>query len=70
MLTMTVDRPPSVTLTSSGEPGVTFDVGGSIVLTSSTADGTLHGHDERHRRLSVTHARAARANFPIMVDRK
>jgi uncharacterized protein DUF4402 len=42
-LTMTVDAPPNVTLTSSGEPGVNFDVGGSVALSSTTADGTYTG---------------------------
>jgi len=40
---MTLDAPPSITLTSSGEPGLNFDVGGSIVLSSTTADGTYTG---------------------------
>ena len=42
-LTMTIDAPPSVTLTSSGEPGTNFDLGGSIVLSSATAEGTYTG---------------------------
>jgi spore coat protein U-like protein len=42
-LTMAVDKPASVTLTSSGEPGVNFDIGGSVTLSSSTADGTYAG---------------------------
>ena len=42
-LTMVVDKPASVTLTSSGEPGVNFDVGGSLTLSSSTADGDYTG---------------------------
>lgn len=43
ILTMVVDAPASVTLTSSGEPGVNFDVGGSITLSSSAADGDYVG---------------------------
>ena len=42
-LTMTVDSPGTVTLTSSGQPGTDFDVGGSIALSSTTADGTYSG---------------------------
>jgi hypothetical protein len=42
-LTMVVDKPDSITLTSSGQPGVEFDVGGSITLSSSTADGDYTG---------------------------
>lgn len=42
-LTLVADAPASVTLTSSGEPGVNFDIGGSITLSSATADGTYTG---------------------------
>jgi hypothetical protein len=42
-LTMTLDAPPNVTLTSSGEPGLNFNVGGSIVISSTTADGPYTG---------------------------
>jgi hypothetical protein len=42
-LTMVLDSPASVTLTSSGQPGVNFNVGGSVTLSSSTADGTYTG---------------------------
>jgi spore coat protein U-like protein len=42
-LTVVLDAPPNVTLTSSGEPGVNFNVGGSVVLSSTTADGTYTG---------------------------
>ena len=42
-LTLVADAPASITLTSSGEPGVNFDIGGSITLSSSTADGTYTG---------------------------
>jgi spore coat protein U-like protein len=42
-LTLTVDRPSTVTLTSSGIPGVDFSLGGSISLSSTTSDGTYAG---------------------------
>ena len=42
-LTLIVDSPAQVTLTSSGEPGVTFAIGGSITLNSTTATGTYSG---------------------------
>jgi hypothetical protein len=42
-LTMTVDSPGQLLLTSSGEPGVTFNLGGSITLNSTTASGTYSG---------------------------
>jgi hypothetical protein len=42
-LTMTVDNPGTVTLTSSGQPGNTFDLGGTIVLDSTTPTGTYQG---------------------------
>jgi hypothetical protein len=42
-LTMTVDNPGTVTLTSSGQPGNNFDLGGTIVLDSTTATGTYRG---------------------------
>jgi hypothetical protein len=42
-LTLTVDRPSTVTLTSSGIPGVDFSLGGSISLSSTTTDGTYAG---------------------------
>ena len=42
-LTLVADTPASVTLTSSGEPGLTWDIGGSITLNSATADGTYTG---------------------------
>jgi hypothetical protein len=42
-LTLKVDNPSQVTLTSSGEPGVTFGVGGSITLSSTTAQGSYSG---------------------------
>ena len=42
-LSMVADTPTSITLTSSGEPGITWDIGGSITLSSATADGTYTG---------------------------
>ena len=42
-LTMTFDAPASVTMTSSGAPGIDFDIGGSVVLSSTTADGLYSG---------------------------
>jgi hypothetical protein len=42
-LVLTLDSPGTVTLTSSGEPGNTFDLGGSITLSSTTAQGTYSG---------------------------
>lgn len=42
-LTLTVDSPGQVALTSSGEPGTVFNLGGSVTLSSSTAAGTYTG---------------------------
>ncbi len=42
-LLLVVDSPESVTLTSSGAPGNIFNLGGSITLDSTTADGTYAG---------------------------
>lgn len=42
-LTLVVDSPPQVVLTSSGQPGVNFDIGGSISLSSTTATGNYSG---------------------------
>jgi hypothetical protein len=42
-LTLKVDNPGQVTLTSSGEPGVNFNLGGTITLDSTTATGTYSG---------------------------
>lgn len=42
-LALAVDNPGTVTLTSSGQPGNTFDLGGSIVLSSATATGVYQG---------------------------
>jgi len=42
-LTLVVDNPGQITLTSSGEPGVTFPLGGSITLSSTTGGGLYTG---------------------------
>jgi hypothetical protein len=42
-LTMVVDSPGSVLLTSSGEPGITFSLGGTLTLSSSTPAGDYQG---------------------------
>ena len=42
-LTLALDNPGTVTLTSSGEPGNNFDLGGSLTLTSTTAPGLYSG---------------------------
>lgn len=42
-LTLNLDSPGQVTLTSSGEPGVTFPIGGSITLSSTTGGGVYTG---------------------------
>lgn len=42
-LTLNVDSPGQVTLTSSGQPGTLFNLGGSITLDSTTATGTYSG---------------------------
>ena len=42
-LTLTIDSPGQVTLTSSGEPGNNFNLGGSLTLSSSTPAGTYSG---------------------------
>lgn len=42
-LTLVVDNPGQVTLTSSGEPGNNFNLGGSITLDSTTVTGTYSG---------------------------
>lgn len=42
-LTMRVDSPGQVLLTSSGKPGTNFDLGGSITLSSTTATGNYSG---------------------------
>ena len=42
-LTLVIDAPTSVTLTSSGPPGTNFGVGGTLTLNSTTAGGTYSG---------------------------
>lgn len=42
-LTLVLDAPSTVTLTSSGVPGNNFAVGGSITVNSSAADGIYTG---------------------------
>ena len=42
-LTMTVDGPGTITMPNSGQQGVIFALGGSINLTSATADGVYAG---------------------------
>lgn len=42
-LQLTLDSPSTITLTNSGAPGNNFSVGGSITLSSTTADGTYSG---------------------------
>jgi hypothetical protein len=42
-LTLVVDNPGQVTLTSSGKQGSTFDLGGSITLDSTIASGDYTG---------------------------
>jgi hypothetical protein len=42
-LTMVLDSPTTIQLTSSGAPGNNFDIGGSITLSSTTASGTYQG---------------------------
>lgn len=42
-LLLTLDKPASITFTNSGQPGVTFPIGGAITLNSTTADGTYSG---------------------------
>jgi len=42
-LTLTLDAPQSVTLSNSGNQGEAFSVGGSLSLSSSTADGIYSG---------------------------
>jgi hypothetical protein len=42
-LTLTVDNPGTVTIPNSGQPGVTFALGGSIALASTTAEGVYAG---------------------------
>ena len=42
-LTLVLDSPGTIQLTSSGAPGNNFDIGGSIALSSTTASGTYQG---------------------------
>jgi hypothetical protein len=42
-LTLTPDAPTSLTLANSGAPGSNFSIGGSITVSSTTADGTYTG---------------------------
>jgi hypothetical protein len=42
-LTLTIDSPGQVTLPNSGNQGVTFGIGGSITLNSTTPSGTYKG---------------------------
>ena len=42
-LTLALDKPAQVTLTSSGVPGNNFNVGGSLTLNSTTAAGVYSG---------------------------
>lgn len=42
-LTLAIDSPGSVVLTSSGAPGITFPLGGSITVDSTTAGGVYRG---------------------------
>ena len=42
-LTLTLDAPATIALPNSGNPGVTFAVGGSVTLNSTTADGVYSG---------------------------
>lgn len=42
-LNLMVDSPGQVTLPNTGQPGVNFNVGGSITLSSTTVSGTYRG---------------------------
>jgi hypothetical protein len=42
-LTLTVDAPATITLPNSGSKGLDFGVGGSVTLSSTTANGTYSG---------------------------
>lgn len=42
-LTLTPDSPGTVVLTSSGVPGITFPIGGSITVNSTTTGGLYRG---------------------------
>lgn len=42
-LTLKVDSPGQVVLTSSGQPGTSFNLGGSVTLSSATTSGVYSG---------------------------
>lgn len=42
-LTLVVDKPATVTLPNSGQPGVNFPIGGTVTVTPSTAPGDYRG---------------------------
>lgn len=42
-LNLIVDSPGQVTLPNTGQPGINFNIGGSIILSSTTAGGTYRG---------------------------
>lgn len=42
-LTLVPDSPGTVVLTSSGAPGITFPIGGSVTVSSATAGGVYRG---------------------------
>jgi spore coat protein U-like protein len=42
-LTLVLDSPGQVTLPNSGNQGVTFNIGGSVTVASTTASGTYRG---------------------------
>lgn len=42
-LLLTVDAPPTIALPNSGTKGVDFNIGGSLTLSSTTADGDYSG---------------------------
>lgn len=42
-LNLAIDNPGTVTLTSSGEPGSNFNIGGSVTLNSATVGGLYKG---------------------------
>ena len=42
-LTLTVDKPATVNLGTSGSTGYTLDLGGAITVASNTPDGTYSG---------------------------
>jgi hypothetical protein len=42
-LLLTVDAPPTISLPNSGTKGVTFNIGGTLSLNATTADGNYSG---------------------------